>query len=108
MSELLEDSPVIRIARMRARPGVSDGLMGAAKGNVDDAMAAPGCLSAEVCADPDEKDGILVIPRWESMASLQAFLAWHETIAHASLADFSDEKPVAVHHQVLVSGSAAS
>lgn len=105
MSTLSEDSPVIRIARMVALPGGLDDLLTAAQCNVDDAMADDGCLSAEVCNDPDNSDGILVISRWESMDALQAFLAWHETIAHASLADFSDGKPKAVHHQVLAWGS---
>lgn len=99
-------APVIRIARMRALTGKSDELLAAAQGNVDDAMAAPGCLSAEVCADPDTPGGILVISRWESLATVQAFLAWHETIAHASLAEFSDGKPRAVHHPVVATGTA--
>lgn len=90
---------------MVALPGGLDDLLLAAKGNVDDAMAADGCLSAEVCSDPDNTDGILVISRWESMAALKGFLDWHETIAHASLADFSDGKPKAAHHRVLASGS---
>lgn len=102
-----KDAPVIRIARMRALPGKRAELLEAARGNVQDAASQPGCRSAEVCADSATNDGILVISRWESLAALQAFLAWHETIAHASLADFSDGKPQATQYPVLAVGRMA-
>ena len=86
---------------MRASQGQLDELLEAARGNANDAASADGCLSAEVCTDPEVDDGILVISRWESLAALKQFLAWHETIAHASLADFSIEKPRAVHCPVV-------
>lgn len=99
--------PVVRIARMRALPGRIGELLAAAQGNVDDAMAAPGCRSAEVCGDPDTPDGILVISRWESLAAVRGFLEWHEGIAHASLADIAADEPRAVHHPVMGTGSAS-
>lgn len=95
----------MRIASMRALEGRLDELLEAARGNANDAMAAGGCRSAEVCLDADVPGGILVVSRWESRAALEAFLAWHETIAHASLADFSDAKPRAVHHVVVAAGA---
>lgn len=105
MSNMSDETPVIRIARMRALPGKLDELLAAGKGNADDAMASPGCRSVEVCTDPEDADGMLMISCWDSLAALKGFLEWHETIAHASLADFSVEKPTAVHYPVVETGA---
>lgn len=90
---------------MRALKGQLNELLEAARTNANDAASADGCLSAEVCTDPETEDGITVISRWQSRSALQQFLAWHETIAHASLADFSVEKPRARHCPVVFKGA---
>lgn len=100
-----DERPVVRLARMRALPGRLPELLAAAHENVTDAMAADGCLSAEVCSDPASPDGILVVSRWVSAAALHGFLAWHEQIAHTKLADFARDRPAAAHHPVLASGA---
>lgn len=90
----------MRIAQVRAREGRRDQLLAAARVNTQDALAA-GALSAEVCAEPDDAETFVVISRWPSPETLAAFLAWHEQLAHESMADHSEEKPRAVHHAVL-------
>lgn len=91
---------VVRIARVAAREGLRDDLVRAAHGNTNDALAN-GALTAEVCADPNDDDTFLVISRWPSMTVLKDFLAWHETQAHESMADYSQGKPTAAHHRVV-------
>ena len=92
---------IIRITSLRAAPGRRAGLIAAAHENASAARAADGCRSAEVCEEPDDTDTVVVISRWESEDALQAFLAWHRRIAHASLADFAAAPPVERHLAVV-------
>jgi quinol monooxygenase YgiN len=89
---------VVRISTFRARPGQVSGLIDAAGGNADAARQAPGCLSAEVCTDPDEPDTVLVISRWESESAVRAFLDWHERLAHGTVSPYAVGKPRSVHY----------
>lgn len=95
------EAGVVRITTFRASPGGGRELADAAAGNAASARDAPGCLSAEVCREPDDPGTILVISRWQSAAGLQAFLAWHQSQAHASVAPFTTTAPHSVHYPVL-------
>lgn len=98
-------SAVIRITTLRARPDARADLIAAAWQNALAARTQEGCLSAEVASDPADADRVLVISRWQSEAAVQAFLRWHETIAHASLRDYTASAPTSAHH--VVDGAAA-
>ena len=71
-----------------------------ATGNAHDALASPGCLSADVCTDAGTPDVVLVISRWESAAALQAFLDWHEQHAHGAVSPYAVGAPTSVHYPV--------
>jgi quinol monooxygenase YgiN len=91
---------VVRVSTFEARPGPLTGLITAATGNAHDAVASPGCLSADVCTDPGTPDAVLVISRWESAAALQAFLDWHEQHAHGAVSPYAVGAPTSVHYPV--------
>ena len=91
---------VIRIATLTAHDGRMPALIRAAKTNADEARAQPGCLTAEVCAVPDDAAHLIVVSRWRSMGDLAAFLNWHEGIAHALIRQASAAPPHAVHYPV--------
>ena len=91
---------VVRISTFRARPGQVPGLIDAAGDNARAARQAPGCLSAEVCTDPDEPGTVLVISRWESESAVRGFLDWHEQLAHGTVSPYADGKPRSVHYPV--------
>lgn len=96
-----EDAGVVRIATFRARPGQVDGLVGAARRNARDALAADGCRSAEVCIAEQDPDALLVVSRWASPSALRAFLDWHESQAHGAVSPYAAEPPHAVHYRVV-------
>jgi quinol monooxygenase YgiN len=91
---------VVRVSTFTARPGQVDGLIAAAAGNAGDALASPGCLSADVCTDPGTPDVVLVISRWESTAALRAFLDRHEQHAHGAVSPYAVGVPTSVHYPV--------
>jgi quinol monooxygenase YgiN len=91
---------VVRISTFQARPGQVSGLIDAAGDNARAARQAPGCLSAEVCTDPDEPDVVLVVSRWESEAAVRAFLDWHERLAHGTVSPYAVGKPRSAHYPV--------
>ena len=91
---------VVRLSTFRARPGQTMGLVTAASGNARDALASPGCLSAEVCTDPDTPDVVLVVSRWESPSALRTFLDWHEQHAHGTVSPYAMSAPTSVHYPV--------
>ena len=91
---------VVRISTFRARPGQVPGLIDAAGNNARAARQAPGCLSADVCTDPDEPDTVLVISRWESESAVRGFLDWHERLAHGTVSPYAVGKPRSVHYPV--------
>lgn len=94
-------SSIVRITSLRAAPGQRAGLIAAAQENASAARAADGCRSAEVCEQSGDAEAVVVISRWESERALQNFLAWHRSIAHASLADFAAAPP-SEHHLAVV------
>jgi quinol monooxygenase YgiN len=91
---------VVRVSTFRARPGQAAGLIAAAAGNARDALASPGCLSAEVCTDPEAPEAVLVISRWSSAAALRDFLGWHEQQAHGTVSPYAAGAPTSVHYPV--------
>lgn len=95
------EAGVVRITTFRAQPGNERELADAAAGNAASARQAPGCLSADVCRDPDEPGRILVISRWADTEQLRAFLRWHQSLAHASVAPHTTHAPQAVHYPVV-------
>jgi len=91
---------VVRVSTFQAKPGQAAGLITAAAGNARDALASPGCLSAEVCTEPDAPEVVLVISRWESASALRAFLDWHEQQAHGAVSPYAISTPTSVHYPV--------
>lgn len=91
---------MVRVSTFRARPGQEAGLIGAAAGNARDALASPGCLSAEVCTDPGTPQTVLVISRWESASTLRDFLDRHERHAHGTVSPYAVGAPTSVHYPV--------
>jgi len=89
---------VVRISTFRARPGQVSSLIDAAGDNAGAARRAPGCLSAEVCTDPDQPDTVLVVSRWESESAVRAFLEWHERLARGTVSPYAVGKPRSVHY----------
>ena len=91
---------VVRVSTFQAKAGQVVGLVAAAAGNARDALASPGCLSAEVCIDPEASEVVLVISRWESAAALRAFLDRHERQAHGTVSPYAAGAPRSVHYPV--------
>lgn len=92
------EAGTVRVATFRAAPGRLAELVEAARANARVARVAVGCLSADVCRVPDQPDSVVVVSRWRTPADLDAFLEWHETLAHSSVADSSAAKPQAVRY----------
>lgn len=92
---------VVRIATFQAQPGRMADLIAAAHGNAATALEQDGCLSAEAVTDPNDGARLLVVSRWQTAAQLQAYLQWHQGIAHSSMAEASVGKPVAAHYPVV-------
>ena len=93
---------VVRVTTLQALSGRAADLMDAARRNAGEARAASGCLSAEVCTDPQEQDTVLVISRWESETAVRAFLDWHERQAQGALSPYAVSTPHSVHYPVSV------
>lgn len=92
---------VIRIATFVAKPGRMADLIDAAHENAATALGQQGCLSAEVATVPGDQSRAIVVSRWASAGALQAYLDWHQGIAHATMAEACEGKPVAVHYPVV-------
>jgi|SRR5690348_8874173 len=102
VSEQLRLAGVVRITTLQARSGQAAELMDAVRRNAREARAASGCLSAEACVDPRERDTVLVISRWESEVAVRAFLDWHERSARGVLSPYAVSAPRSVHYPVPV------
>ena len=98
---------VVRVTTFHARAGHASMLRVAADENARAARLAAGCRSAEVCTVPDDPELVVVVSRWESVATLDAFLGWHEHVAHGAVSPHAVEKPTSVHYRV-VAGDAIS
>lgn len=98
---------VVRVSTFHARPGGLDGLLGATRQNAQAARRAAGCLSADVCSDPDAADVVHVISRWASVADLEAFLGWHQRVAHAAVSAHVAGPPASVHYPVAAGTSSS-
>ena len=92
---------IVRITTFQAAPGRMPALVAAAHANAEAARRSPGCLSAEVCADADDDDRVVVVSRWASEAALRTFLDWHEGLAHESASGAAAARPRSTHHRVL-------
>lgn len=97
-AERTRSAAVVRVTTLRARPGQRTEMLEAAQRNAGQARAASGCLSAEACTDPQKRDVVLVISRWESESSVRSFLDWHEQRAHGALAPYAAGRPHSVHY----------
>lgn len=91
---------VVRVTTFLAEAGQVSALLQAAEENARAARRAAGCLSAEVCTEPDGPETVLVISRWESASAVGAFLGWHERQAHGAVSPYTVERPHSVHYPV--------
>ncbi len=104
-TQVAAEAEVVRITTFRAQPGHVGGLRDAAQGNAASARKASGCLSADVCADPDDAETVMVVSRWQTTDALNRFLGWHESMAHGAVSPHLAGPPVSAHHSVLRGGS---
>ena len=64
---------IIVAGSIRIKPGQREAFLGLARGAIEEARAAEGCLDFAVSADVVDPDRVNIFERWQSVEALEGF-----------------------------------